>query len=176
MFSPVTAGQTQIISRFFMLNGGGEKNSLIRNKSSEQTRDPDCGILLLFKVFFAQKIVKMFDNSEVGGREYVGKLFSDFQSTSAWIPLPSPPCQSILKRVKELGLLMFIAWSYMSFREWAGSWGLFCLFVSKPSLYWPGNLTFTNCSPAGLPLSLHLCVCACRKLRSTCRTVSGGDP
>lgn len=40
------------------------------------------GFFLLFKVFFAQKIVKMYDNSVVGGREYVGKLVSDFQSTS----------------------------------------------------------------------------------------------
>lgn len=31
----------------------GRKNSLIRNKSSEHTRDPD--FFLLFKVFFAQK-------------------------------------------------------------------------------------------------------------------------
>lgn len=71
----------------------------------------------------------MYDNSVVGGREYVGKLVSDFQSTSTWIPLPSLPCQSILKRVKELGLSIFIAWSYMSFREWADSWGLFCAYL-----------------------------------------------
>lgn len=157
----------------------GRKNSLIRNKSSEHTRDPDCGIFFYcLKFSLPKKILKMYDNSVVGGREYLGKLFSDFQSTSTWIPLPSLPCQSILKRVKELGLSIFIAWSYMSFGEWADSWGLFCAYLclNLPYIdqdFWP--------LPAAVLLAclaLHLCVCACSgcKLKSKCRTVSGGDP